>query len=77
MDGGWAVVIAAVVSAVGGVMVALIQKFRKENQRDHQVVTGVLRMVYRAQQRTEDKVDKVSDRLIAHIEEHHRDSQDA
>ena len=77
MDGGWAMVIAAVVSTVGGVMVALIQKARKENHKDHEVVQGILRMVYRAQQRTEDKVDRVNERLADHIYQHHRDSQDA
>ena len=71
MDAGWAVVLAAVVSAVGGILVTLLQKFRKENSRDHEVVTGILRMVYRAQQRTEDKIDKVDERLSSHIESHH------
>ena len=72
MDAGWAVVLAAVVSAVGGILVTLLQKFRKENSRDHEVVTGILRMVYRAQQRTEDKIDKVDERLQDHIESHHQ-----
>ena len=72
MDAGWAVVLAAVVSAVGGILVTLLQKFRKENSRDHEVVTGILRMVYRAQQRTEDKIDKVDERLSSHIESHHQ-----
>ena len=71
MDAGWAVVLAAVVSAVGGILVTLLQKFRKENSRDHEVVTGILRMVYRAQQRTESKLDKVDERLSDHIESHH------
>ena len=71
MDAGWAVVLAAVVSAVGGILVTLLQKFRKENSRDHEVVTGILRLVYRAQQRTEDKIDKVDERLSSHIESHH------
>lgn len=71
MDAGWAMVVAAAVSAVGGILVTLIQKFRKENQKDHEVVTGILRMVYRAQQRAEIKLDKVDERLTDHIESHH------
>jgi hypothetical protein len=71
MDAGWAVVLAAIVSAVGGILVALIQKFRKENQKDHDVVMGMLRVVYKALQRNEMKLDKVDGRLTDHIESHH------
>jgi hypothetical protein len=71
MDAGWAIVLAAVVSAVGGILVALIQKFRKENQKDHDVVMGMLRVVYKALQRNEMKLDKVDERLNNHIESHH------
>jgi hypothetical protein len=35
-------VLAAVVAAVGGVIVAVLDKFRKENSQDHQVVLGML-----------------------------------
>lgn len=71
MDAGWAIVLAAVVSAVGGILVALIQKFRKENQKDHDVVMGMLRIVYKSLQRNEMKLDKVDERLTDHIESHH------
>ena len=72
MDAGWAIVLAAVVSAVGGILVALIQKFRKENQKDHDVVMGMLRIVYKSLQRNEMKLDKVDERLTSHIESHHQ-----
>lgn len=71
MDAGWAIVLAAVVSAVGGILVALIQKFRKENQKDHDVVMGMLRIVYKSLQRNEMKLDRVDERLTDHIESHH------
>jgi ribosomal protein S15P/S13E len=77
MDAGWAVFLASVVTASGGVVVTMLTKFRKENSKDHEVVTGILRMVYRSQQRTENKVDKVAERLADHIEEHEKDSQDS
>jgi hypothetical protein len=77
MDAGWAVFLASVVTASGGVVVTMLTKFRKENSKDHEVVTGILRMVYRSQQRTEDKVDKVAERLNEHILEHHGHSQDS
>lgn len=72
MDAGWAVVLAAIVSAVGGILVALIQKFRKENQKDHDVVMAMLRVVYKSLQRNETKLDKVDERLTDHIESHHQ-----
>jgi low affinity Fe/Cu permease len=72
MDAGWAMVVAAAVSTVGAVMVALLQRFRKENARDHEVVTGMLKILHRAVQRTEIKLDKVDDRLTDHIESHHQ-----
>lgn len=71
MDAGWAIVLAAVVSAVGGILVALIQKFRKENQKDHDLVMGMLRIVYKSLQRNEMKLDRVDERLTDHIESHH------
>jgi hypothetical protein len=70
MDGGWALIVAAIVTAVGTIMVALLDKFRKENSQDHQVVMGMLKMVHNSQRRTEAKVDKVDERLTQHITSH-------
>jgi hypothetical protein len=57
MDAGWALILAAFVSAVGTVLVALIQKFRKENQADHNVVVGMLKILYKSHTRIEQKLD--------------------
>jgi O-phosphoseryl-tRNA(Cys) synthetase len=35
MDAGWALILSAVVTAVGGIIVTVIALFRKENQQDH------------------------------------------
>ena len=70
MDGGWALVLAAVVTAVGGIIVALLQQFKKENSQDHAYVRGMLTMLYKSQSRIEGKVDKVDDRLSDHLESH-------
>lgn len=70
MDGGWALVVAAVVTAVGGVIVAVLQQFKKENSKDHAYVRGMLTMLYSSQRRVEGKVDKVDDRLSDHLEFH-------
>jgi hypothetical protein len=70
MDGNWALIVAAVVTAVGGILVAVLQQFRKENAVDHQVVIGMLKLVHRSQNRVEDKVQRVDERLSNHLESH-------
>jgi hypothetical protein len=70
MDGGWALIVAAVVTAVGAIIVAILDKFRKENSKDHEVVMGMLRIMHKSQQRTEDKVDRVDERLTEHLSSH-------
>jgi hypothetical protein len=67
---GWAGVFAAVVTGAFGLLAVLIQQFKKSNSEDHEVVQGILRVIHKTQQRTEDKLDKVSDRLTTHIENH-------
>jgi hypothetical protein len=70
MDGGWALILSAVVTAVGGVIVTVIAQFRKENQEDHAIVAGVLQHVFSSVGRVEVKVDKVAEDLEGHIKEH-------
>lgn len=71
MTQAWAVFLASVVTASGGVVVALITKFRKENRADHQVVTGMMGVIYKALQKQDAKLDRVDERLSDHIESHH------
>ena len=70
MDGGWALILSAVVTAVGGVIVALIAQFSKENKNDHAIVAGMLSHIYRSVGRVETKVDKVEKKLDNHINDH-------
>lgn len=70
MDANAALIVAAAVTALGGILVAVIQQFRKENAVDHQVVIGMLKLVHRSQQRVEDKVQRVDERLSNHLESH-------
>jgi hypothetical protein len=70
MDGGWALVVSAVVTAVGGLLVAMLSRFRKENKQDHDIVLGLLKMVYSRAGRVEEKVDKVDERLTQHVGSH-------
>lgn len=70
MDANWALILAAVVTAVGGIIVAALQKFKSENHNDHQVVLGMLKILHKGQQRVEDKVERLDERLDDHIEFH-------
>ena len=70
MDGGWALLLSAVVTGAFGVIVTLIQKFKKENASDHEVVMGMLKMVYKKQTNVEDKIDRVDNKLDTHIRGH-------
>jgi len=63
-------ILAAIVAAVGAIIVAALDKFRKENSQDHEVVMGMLKIMHKSQQRTEDKVDKVDERLSDHLQFH-------
>lgn len=57
MDANWALILAAVVTAVGGIIVAVLQKFKTENHTDHQVVLGMLKILHKGQQRVEERLD--------------------
>ena len=70
MDANWALILAAVVTAVGGIIVAALQKFKSENHNDHQVVLGMLKILHKGQQRVEDKIERLDERLDNHIEFH-------
>ena len=72
MDGGWALILSAVVTAVGGIVVTVISQFRKENREDHAVVSGMLQHIYKSVKGVETKVDKVENKLNDHIKEHTR-----
>jgi uncharacterized membrane protein len=69
-DQSWALIIAAAISAIGGILVAALNKFRKENHVDHQVVLGMLKVLHKGQQRVETKVERLDERLDNHIEFH-------
>lgn len=56
-------IIVGVITAVGGVLVALIQRGRRENRDDHKLVIGSLQRMIRV-------VDRVDEKLDRHIEDH-------
>jgi ribosomal protein L14 len=59
-------IIVASIAAVGAIVVAVIQQFRKENHKDHAIVMNVLERVSHTMDRVEGKVDS---HLDWHIKE--------
>lgn len=57
MDQGLALFLGAVVAGISSVVVALVQRMRKENREDHGRVVDALGWVHSAVMRVEDKVD--------------------
>lgn len=70
MDAGWALILAAVVTAVGGVIVTVIQKARNQDSEEHGLVMDMMKIMHQSQIRTETKVDKVDERLSSHLQFH-------
>jgi hypothetical protein len=67
MDAGTAVFLSALVGALGSIIVAVIQRFRKENARDHDVM-GMLKYINKNLVRTENKIDR-------HVRDHAEKSE--
>lgn len=65
MDTGVSALFVAAITAIGGVIVALIQRGRRENKDDHALVMGALRHAVNVIHRVDDKLDK-------HIDDHER-----
>ena len=70
MDTGIASIWVACIGGTFSLIAVVREKFRAENKKDHDTVMAMLRLMRRAQDRTEDKVDKVSERLTDHIAKH-------
>ena len=70
-------IIVALIAAVGGVLVALVQKGRKENKDDHGVVAGLLVSVkddiihlHHKLDHLDEQVEKVDDKIDVHLKSH-------
>lgn len=59
----WGVVVAALVTAVGGIITTILLKVKNENTKDHATVMEILRSVG-------GKVEKIDSKLDAHIDWH-------
>jgi hypothetical protein len=63
-------ILAAVVTAVGGIIVAVIGVARKQDSREHGLVMDMIRIVHISQRKIERSVEKIDDRLNEHLEHH-------
>jgi hypothetical protein len=70
VDTGIASIGVAVITGFFGLLTILLQKLKKENTKDHEIVMGMLKMVYKKQGSVEYKIDKVSDQLGEHLKNH-------
>lgn len=67
-------IIVATIAAVGGVITALVQKSRKENRDDHNVVAGLVSGVKDELFNLHHKIDKVDDQMQDHMMWHYEKS---
>lgn len=58
VDAGIASIIVAVITVVGGVLVTIIEKLRKENKNDHNTVREILMDLHSDIEKVDDKLDK-------------------
>lgn len=56
-------IIVSIIAAIGGILVALIQKGRKENRNDHNHVVGMIKILHK-------DVNKVDQKISNHIDWH-------
>ena len=59
-------VLVAIIAAIGGILAALVQKGRKENREDHNVVANLLHVVHQDVKTVENKIDN---HINWHLEE--------
>ena len=75
--------IVAIITAIGGILMALVQKGRKENKNDHNVVATMLVDVkdeiinlHHKIDHVDEQVDKVDDQMHDHMMWHYRKSRE-
>jgi Na+-translocating ferredoxin:NAD+ oxidoreductase RnfG subunit len=73
--------IVAIITAIGGILVALVQKGRKENKSDHNIVAtmlvdvkGEILNLHHKIDHVDEQVDKVDDQMHDHMMWHYKKS---
>lgn len=69
----------ALIAAIGAILASLVQRGRKENKDDHNVVANLLVNVkddiihlHKKLDHLDDQVDKVDDKIDVHLKSHRR-----
>lgn len=57
MDAALASIVVACIGTIGGIIVALIQKFRNENKQDHGAVMKILQDLHADVESVDNKID--------------------
>lgn len=70
-------ILVSLIAAIGAILAALVQKGRKENKDDHNVVASLLVNVkddiihlHKKIDHLDDQVDKVDDKIDVHLKSH-------
>ena len=74
MSNGTLAVVLAIL-APGGILAAMIERTRRENNRDHNRNSELLHRIDGKVDQIDTKVDKVDERLFAHLEDHWKGSK--
>jgi hypothetical protein len=61
--------------APGGILAAMIERTRRENNRDHGRNSELLHKIDGKVTEIDGKVDKVDERLFAHLEDHWKENR--
>ena len=69
MNGNTLTIVLALL-APGGILAAMIERTRRENNRDHNRNSELLHKIDGKVDQIDGKVDKVDERLFAHLEDH-------
>lgn len=76
MDQGLAAIAVGLITAIGAILTALIQRGRKENRDDHALVVSALQKVNANVDRTLIRLAKVDLKLDKHLLDHEKGSHE-
>lgn len=76
MDQGLAAIIVGLITTLGGILVALIQMFRRENRKDHASVSAALLKIHFLALQTKSEIGKVGLKLDKHLMDHEKENHD-
>ena len=75
MDQGVAAVVVGVITAIGGILAALVQVARRENHKDHAAVGVALIRLRQAVERTANSIERVDLKIDRHLLDHEKETE--